>query len=353
MKKFKLVYSSNKEEFEKEVEKYLNEGYEINGNVSKSENGYIITLIKKEKIEIPIEESKISSKKEILFSTKLVNEKQVEIQEGKLVSFDENPFYKNIVGLRKPFLKYEYSIDETKIINNYRKNPLLFFNSLYITTYNDLSRIKLRDYQEEILKNYFDYKYNINMMSRQLGSSLINSLISLYEACINGKKIIILCNTKSECFEIIEKIENLYKNLLFYIKPGILNMNRTHMIFDNAGEINTYVYAKYFNIGKKIDVCIFSDFAHSQFSENIYTNLYPTLSSENGKIIINSSPNGNNFFYKLFQNAERLENDPLKTNFKANRYYWFQVPRSKEWMYNLIDMIGKDKFNMEYNLQII
>jgi hypothetical protein len=336
MKKFKLVNSSIKEEFEKEVEKYLNDGYEINGSVSKINDEFIINLIKNDSISV------VNTEK-FKFNTEIVNKIALDIENGRVYHGDSNPFYQNLIGYKKAHLVFNYTYEELENITKFNQNPFEFFNNCKILVEDNLLDLNLRDYQKEILNNFYTNQFSINMMSRQLGTTLINSLISLYEAIIRGTKVIIFCTSNLGRVEIIEKIENLYKNLEFYIKPGLLNNNKTSLKFDNGGEIS----AKMYNLHDitTADVYILYDFAFECNQSSFYKNIYPVAKS-NSKIIINSSLKGNNFFYKLFQDAENNKN-----TFVPNKYYWFQVPRSKEWMNNIIEVIGEDSFDMEYNLR--
>lgn len=334
MKKFKLVNSLIKEEFEKEVEKYLNEGYKINGNISKINDEFIVNLIKNDNFSVINTEKKI-------FNTEIVNKIVLDIKNGQI--YKSSPFYKNLIGYKKPNILFDYTNQELENITKFNQNPFDFFNFCKILVNDSLSDLKLRDYQKEIINNFYTNKFSINMMSRQLGSTLINSLISLYEAIIKGRNVVIFCTKNLECVEIIEKITNLYKNLEFYIKPGLLNNNKTLLKFDNGGEISAKIY--YTNNITVADVYILYDFAFATNQIDFFQRIH-LASISNNKIIINSSLNGNNFFYKLFQDAENNKN-----SFVPNKYYYHLVPRSKDWFNNLIDIIKEDKFNMEYNLK--
>ena len=114
----------------------------------------------------------------------------------------------------------------------------------------------------------------------------------------------------------------------FFLKVGIKNWNQQSIIFENGCRIKSSARSKTPAIGYTIDFLYLDEFAHipANIIEPYYTAAFPTVSAiENSKIVITSTPNGMNLFYKLLSDSERPEGDPLKNNYKAMRVYWYQV----------------------------
>ena len=145
----------------------------------------------------------------------------------------------------------------------------------------------------------------------------------------NDKNIMIVANIANTAIEIIDKIKAIYMLLPFFMKVGIKNWNQRTMIFGNGCRIKSSARTKTPAIGFTIDFLYMDEFAHipPNIINAYYTAAFPTVSAiENSKIIITSTPNGMNLFWKLLTEAERPDGDPMKNNYRAMRVYWYQVP---------------------------
>jgi hypothetical protein len=183
----------------------------------------------------------------------------------------------------------------------------------------------------------------------------------------------IVANIAATTLEIVDKIKGIYVLLPFFLKVGVKNWNQKSVVFDNGCRIKTAARSKTPAIGFTIDLLYMDEFAHipSNIIEPYYTAAYPTVSAlQNSKIIITSTPNGMNLFWKLLTAAERPEGDPLKNNYKAMRVYWYQVPGrfvtyyrlnpfkmmdlgiNKEWILEkIVEKMGENtKVQMKWNI---
>ena len=146
----------------------------------------------------------------------------------------------------------------------------------------------------------------------------------------NDKTVMIVANKGDTVIEILSKIKDIYKLLPFFLQAGITNLNQRSMIFGDTGcRIKSAARSKEPAIGFTIDFLYLDEFAHipRNIIEPYYRAVYPTVSAvKNSKIVITSTPNGLNLFYRILIDAERKEGDYLKNNFKALRVYWDQVP---------------------------
>lgn len=145
----------------------------------------------------------------------------------------------------------------------------------------------------------------------------------------NDKNVMIIANKGDTAIEIVDKIKSIYRLLPFFLQKGVKNWNQKSLIFENGCRIKTSARSKTPAIGFTIDFLYMDEFAHipSNIIEPYYTAAFPTVSAlSNSKIVITSTPNGMNMFYKLLSSAERPEGDKLKNNYKSMRVYWWQVP---------------------------
>ena len=270
--------------------------------------------------------------RQMVFTTKLVDEASDKINDGIVVKRYQNPWLKGEVGLRRAGVSFRMTPDEQQ---EYVKCALdvHYFTEKYCkvkTEDGSIDNIKLREYQKEMLDNFVNNRFNILMASRQVGKTISASIFMLHTILFNNdKNIMIVANKGDTAVEIVDKIKSIYTLLPFFLKPGIKTWNQKSLTFENGCRIKTSARTKTPAIGFTIDVLYLDEFAHipSNIIEPYYTAAFPTVSAVlNSKIIITSTPNGMNLFHRLLTDAERPDGDPQKNNYKPMRVYWYQVP---------------------------
>ena len=270
--------------------------------------------------------------RQMVFTTKLVDDATDKINDGIVIKRYQNPWLKSEVGLRRAGVTFKMSADEQQ---EYVKCALdvHYFVEKYCKVKREdgsIGNILLRDYQKEILDNFVSSRFNILMASRQVGKTISSAIFMLHKILFdNDKNIMIVANKGDTAVEIVDKIKSIYSLLPFFLKPGIKTWNQKSLTFENGCRIKTSARTKTPAIGFTIDVLYLDEFAHipSNIIEPYYTAAFPTTAAvQNSKIIITSTPNGMNLFHKLLTDAERPQGDPLKNNYKAMRVYWYQVP---------------------------
>lgn len=278
--------------------------------------------------------------KKFIFTTKGVDDVTSKINDGILLKRYQSPWFKNEVGVRRSGVTFFMTDDE---IQEYIKCKLdiHYFAEKYCrvkTEDGSVQNITLRDYQKDIL-DLFSGRFSMLCGSRQIGKTINASITMLHFITFNNdKNIMIVANIRGTTIEIIDKIKNIYIQLPFFLKVGIKNWNQQSITFENGCRIKSSARSKTPAIGFTIDFLYLDEFAHipSNIIEPYYTAAYPTVSAiENSKIIITSTPNGMNLFYRLLIDAERPDGDPLKNSYRAMRVYWHQVPGRFVTMYRL------------------
>lgn len=270
--------------------------------------------------------------KKVVFTSELVEKTTQRINDGEKVQRFENPWFQSEIGVRRAGITFKLSDYE---IQEYIrcKLDIHYFAEKYCkvkTEDGSIQNIKLRDYQKDILDLYTKNRFSILMGSRQIGKTINAAITMLHFITFNNdKNIMIVANIRGTTIEIVDKIKSIYVNLPFFLKVGIKNWNQQSIICENGCRIKTAARSKTPAIGFTIDFLYLDEFAHipSNIIEPYYTAAFPVVSAiENSKIIITSTPNGMNLFYRLLTDAERPEGDPLKNNYRAMRVYWYQVP---------------------------
>lgn len=139
--------------------------------------------------------------KQAIWTKKMVDDATDKISNGFILSGSENPFYDGVVGLRKSGIVFKMTQLE---VDEYIKCKIdiHYFAEKYCYVKGEKGepvKLVLRDYQKEILDNFFNNRFNILMASRQIGK------------CLSFNT---LCKIKMKNIEIDIRIGNLYYMLL-------------------------------------------------------------------------------------------------------------------------------------------
>lgn len=261
----------------------------------------------------------------------MVEEATEKLNNGFVLSRLENPFFEKVIGLRREGITFMMSNEEQE---EYIKCALdiHYFASTYCYIKGEEGQpiiIPLRDYQNEILDNFFNNRFNILMASRQVGKTICSSIMMLHYVLFNNNKnVLVTANKLDTAVEVLDKIREIYQRLPFFLQQGITNWNQKFMVFENKSRIKGFATTKTSSIGQTADFLYLDEFAYlpDNIADKFYKSVFPTVSNiENSKIIITSTPNGFNLFHKLLHEAEKPEGE--KSSYVAKRVYWWQVPK--------------------------
>lgn len=164
-----------------------------------------------------------------------------------------------------------------------------------------------------------------------LSHNTITAAITILHYCLfnTNKGVMVVANKADTVVEILDKIKNIYKQLPFFLKQGIINWNQKNIVFENGCRIKSQARSKEPAIGFTIDLLYMDEFAHipPNIIRHYYKAAVPTVSSIKGsKIIITSTPNGANLFKELVVGALLPEGHPDKNMYKLIKVLWWQVP---------------------------
>lgn len=116
-----------------------------------------------------------------VWNTKLVEEYETAIKNGDDLPKGDSPFYEGMLGWKKAELNFEYTPEEIIEIDKCSKDVVYFTNRHGVSMTDDgVVRIKLRDYQRNILEMYQQERFSCLLASRQIGKCITSqSLITI------------------------------------------------------------------------------------------------------------------------------------------------------------------------------
>ena len=297
---------------------------------------------------IPSGESDKDSQK-LVWSTKIINDLMVALDKGYRPQVSM-PFYEGKQFLRKGNIVFEYTDSEITEIAKCA-NDIVYFAEKYavVMTDNGIQKVKLREYQKQLLRDFQHNRFNIVLASRQMGKTVTASIFNAWYLTFNYDKTTLLLANKSESTkEIIDKAKVVIENLPFFMKPGIIKYDVMNVRSDNGCRLVGQSTTAKSGIGFTIHNLYLDEFAHVHptIVDSFYENVYPTLSaSKISRINITSTPNGFNKFYEIYADAEKGNNE-----YKATRIDWWQHPdRDDAWYKRELGNLGsEDAFNRQY-----
>ncbi len=196
-------------------------------------------------------------------------------------------------------------------------------------------------------------------------NTISSSIYLAWYILFNYDKTVFLCgNIEKTAVDILGKVADVIKNVPFFMKPGVIKNSSLEWKFDNGCRLMGAATTKRAGIGFTIHCLYLDEFAHVEkgIIDEFFDNIYPTVSSlPDSKIIVTSTPNGMNRFYKIYDAATKGINQ-----FKPFRIDWWQVPdwdktlkrwklRGPDWMDKQIKMLGngddelgRERFGMQY-----
>ena len=188
---------------------------------------------------------------------------------------------------------------------------------------------KAFDYQQQLLKDYNDYRFNVILKARQLGISTITAAYIGWLMLFHRDKNILVVATKLQtATNLVRKVKAIIKNLPPWMQISPISVdNRTSFELGNGSQIKAASTSGDVGRSEALSLLVIDEAAHVEKLGDLWTALYPTLST-GGRCIALSTPNGvGNWFHQTCVEAESGTND-----FYMTTLLWDTHPdRDKKW----------------------
>jgi hypothetical protein len=236
------------------------------------------------------------------------------------------------------------------------KNDPVYFAKAYVqivTLDHGLQPFRPYDFQEKLIKNFHNNRFNICKMPRQTGKSTTVVSYLLHYAIFNDNvNIAILANKASTARDLLNRLQTAYENLPKWLQQGILAWNKGSMELENGSKILAASTSASAVRGGSYNIIFLDEFAFVQnhLADDFFASVYPTISSgQSTKVIIVSTPHGMNHFYRLWHDAERSKNEYVPTE-----VHWSEVPgRDSKWKEQTIANTSEQQFKIEFECEFL
>jgi len=268
---------------------------------------------------------------------------------------DKSSTYLGNKNLKRSAVSIGWNEDMVKEYVKCSKEPLYFIKK-YVKIVNvdkGLVPFEPWPFQVEMIKKCIDDRFVIAKMPRQVGkTTTIAALLLWYVLFKDNFSIAILANKERQAREILSRIQLAYEHLPKWLQQGIIEWNKGNIELENGSKILASSTSSSAIRGTSQNLVYLDEFAFvpSNVQEEFFASVYPTISSgQSTKVLITSTPNGMNLFYKIWSESETGKNSYSRVS-----VHWSQIPgRTEAWKKQTIDNTSERQFKQEYECEFL
>ena len=208
-------------------------------------------------------------------------------------------------------------------------------------------------FQQKLVQSFRDNRFTICKLPRQSGKSVTVTAFLIHQAIFRDNiNVAILANKRETSFELMAKLQTSYENLPKWLQQGVLAWNKGSIELENGSRITASSTSSSAVRGFSYNIVMLDEFAFvpTGIADEFFSSVYPTISSgKSTKVIIVSTPNGMNHFYKLWNDAEKGRN-----SYNSIEAHWSEVPgRDDKWKQETISNTSEQQFAQEFECDFI
>ena len=258
-------------------------------------------------------------------------------------------------NLKKANTQIEFTKENVAEYLKCKDDPVYFaMNYVKIVTLDEgLKSFAPYDFQEKLINNFHDNRFNICKMPRQTGkSTTVISYLLHYVVFNDSVNVGILANKAATARELLGRLQTAYENLPKWMQQGILSWNRGSLELENGSKILAASTSASAVRGMSFNILFLDEFAFvpNHIADSFFASVYPTITSgQKTKVIIVSTPHGMNHFYRMWHDAEKGKNEYVPTD-----VHWSQVPgRDEIWKEQTIANTSEQQFKIEFECEFL
>lgn len=257
--------------------------------------------------------------------------------------------------LKRVGIEISYTEDQVKEIIKCTEDPVYFIKT-YVKIVNvdkGLVPFDMWPFQEDMVNTFHENRFSICKMPRQVGKTTTTVGYMLWCVLFQEDYTVgILANKGSLAREILGRLQKAYEYLPLWLQQGILVWNKGNIELENGSKIFAYATSASGVRGGSYNLIFLDEFAFVQhnMAQDFFQSTYPVISSgQTTKVIIVSTPNGLNLFYKMWTDA--IEK---RSTYKAVEIHWSMVPgRDEKWKEETIRNTSEEQFRVEFETEFI
>lgn len=257
--------------------------------------------------------------------------------------------------LKRKGVQIQWTQDQVKEFIRCARDPIYFAENYLQIVHVDHGLIPmiLYDYQRDIIEKITNNRRAAVVTSRQAGKTTTAVAVILHFILFNEHKTVALLANKGDAArEILDRIKIAYEALPSWLQQGVVEWNKGSVQFENGCKIIAAATSSSAIRGKSVSFLYIDETAFVENWDEFFASVFPTISSGNTtKILLTSTPNGLNHFYKTCEGAKAETN-----GYQFVQVNWSDVPgRDAAWKEETLQSMDWDyeKFAQEYECQFL
>lgn len=209
------------------------------------------------------------------------------------------------------------------------------------------------EYQKNMFKTFDSNRFSICKMPRQVGKTTGVVGYMLHKILFNENyNIAVLANKQVQAREILARIQLAYEWLPKWLQQGIIEWNKGNIELENGSKILASATSSSAVRGQSYNLIYLDEFAFvpRNIQDTFFASVFPTITSgQTTKLIITSTPNGMNLFYKIWTDSLNNNNSYARVD-----VHWSDVPgRDEAWKIETIRNTSVDQFRQEFECEFL
>lgn len=239
--------------------------------------------------------------------------------------------YLGNVNLKRKGVQIEWTEEMVKEFVQCASDPIYFAQKYIQIVHVDhgLIPIDLYDYQKDIIDKTINNRSTCVVTARQAGKTTTAVCLILHYILFNDHKLVALLANKGDAArEILDRIKTAYEALPKWLQQGVVEWNKGSVEFENGSKIVAAATSSSAIRGKSVSFLYIDETAFVENWDEFFASVFPTISSgKTTKILLTSTPNGLNHFYKTCEGAKNNKN-----GYQFVQVMWYDVPdRDEKW----------------------
>jgi hypothetical protein len=266
--------------------------------------------------------------------------------------------YEHYLGnplLKKSNVPVEWTKEQILEYQKCMEDPLHFIQSYIriVSLDEGLVPFTMFPFQKDMVGTIHSNRFTICRMPRQSGKSTTMVSYILHYVLFNpSMNVAILANKASTARDILGRLQLAYENLPKWLQQGVMSWNKGSLELENGSKIVASSTSSSAVRGGSFNMIFLDEFAFvpTNVASDFFSSVYPTISSgKSTKVIIVSTPNGMNLFYKLWTDAENKRN-----SYNIIDVHWSEVPgRDDKWREETIANTSEEQFQREFECEFL
>ena len=244
-----------------------------------------------------------------------------------------------------------YQLTKEKIVKEVVKSgkkPVYFINTYCKIPHpgKGLIPFKTFDFQADLVDDLALHRFIVVLKARQLGISTITAAYVAWLVLFHRDKNVLIVATKLQtAANLVKKVKTILKNLPPWLKIADFNVdNKNSIELTNGSQVKASSTSGDAGRSEALSLLVIDEAAHIDGLDELWTGLYPTIST-GGRCIAISTPNGvGDWFHETYVGAESGENEFLPVNLP-----WDVHPdRDDEWFKTETKNMSRRQIAQEY-----